>query len=134
MATPRTVDFKAPLCRLSYAKGLFVAERYQGDPNATLKFTPSFIWPNKDKAFFEPYILEVLKQMDKGVERFKTDMDALKAGFKEKAVISDAQVQNLSLDEQVGELTRMLAGLDASESGRAHAEELLAAAASSKGT
>jgi DNA repair protein RecN (Recombination protein N) len=35
---------------------------------------------------------------------------------------------------RVAELTRMLAGLDASESGRAHAEELLAAATSSKGT
>ena len=34
---------------------------------------------------------------------------------------------------RVGELTRMLAGLADSESGRAHAEELLAAAASSKG-
>ncbi len=34
---------------------------------------------------------------------------------------------------RVAELTRMLAGLDASESGRAHAEELLASAATSKG-
>ena len=34
---------------------------------------------------------------------------------------------------RVAELTRMLAGLDDSESGRAHAEELLASAASSKG-
>ena len=33
---------------------------------------------------------------------------------------------------RVAELTRMLAGLDASESGRAHAEELLASAATSK--
>ena len=35
-----------------------------------------------------------------GVNRFKTDMDALKAGFKTNPVITDAQVQNLSLDEQ----------------------------------
>jgi DNA repair protein RecN (Recombination protein N) len=33
----------------------------------------------------------------------------------------------------VAELTRMLAGLDESESGRAHAEELIAAATDAKG-
>ncbi len=38
----------------------------------------------------------------KGVERFKTDMDALKAGLKDNPVISDAQVQNLGLDEPAG--------------------------------
>ncbi|HEX4049152.1 MAG TPA: hypothetical protein VH309_15000, partial [Elusimicrobiota bacterium] len=36
----------------------------------------------------------------KGVQRFKTDMDALKAGLKDNPVVGDAQVQNLSLDEQ----------------------------------
>jgi hypothetical protein len=36
----------------------------------------------------------------KGVNRFKTDRDALAAELKGNAVVSDAQVQNLSLDEQ----------------------------------
>jgi DNA repair protein RecN (Recombination protein N) len=41
-------------------------------------------------------------------------------------------VTALDADGRIGELTRMLAGLEQSESGRAHAEELLATAAEAK--
>jgi DNA repair protein RecN (Recombination protein N) len=39
-----------------------------------------------------------------------------------------SRVRTLDEDERVGELARMLAGLDETDTGRAHAEELLAAA------
>jgi DNA repair protein RecN (Recombination protein N) len=39
-----------------------------------------------------------------------------------------SRVRTLGEDERVGELARMLAGLDDTDTGRAHAEELLAAA------
>ncbi len=41
-------------------------------------------------------------------------------------------VRALDADERIGELARMLAGLDDTETGRAHAEELLAAAAQAR--
>jgi DNA repair protein RecN (Recombination protein N) len=46
--------------------------------------------------------------------------------------VTRAGVRALDDGDRVGELTRMLAGLDGSESGRAHAEELLAAATAAR--
>ena len=50
----------------------------------------------------------------------------------DKARVADgparSRVRTLAEDERVGELARMLAGLDETDTGRAHAEELLAAA------
>jgi DNA repair protein RecN (Recombination protein N) len=50
----------------------------------------------------------------------------------DKARVADgparSRVRTLDEDERVGELARMLAGLDETDTGRAHAEELLAAA------
>ena len=43
--------------------------------------------------------------------------------------VADSGVRRLSSEERVSELARMLAGLEETETGRAHAEELLAAAA-----
>lgn len=45
---------------------------------------------------------------------------------------ADSAVRSLSIDERVGELARMLAGLGDTETGRAHAEELLKTARSAK--
>ena len=71
MASIHSAEFKTPLSRLSYAKGLFVPGTYQNDPKATPKFNPTLIFPIKEKLFFEPFLMEVLKQMPKGIERFK---------------------------------------------------------------
>ncbi len=46
--------------------------------------------------------------------------------------VTRSGVKNLKQDERVRELARMLAGMDGTETGRAHAEELLAVAAADK--
>lgn len=74
MASPRTELFKTPICRLSYAQGLFKPGTYGDDKDAKPKFNPSFIFEDKDKPFFEPYLLEVLKEMKDGVKRFKEEL------------------------------------------------------------
>jgi len=46
--------------------------------------------------------------------------------------VTRSGVKNLSQAERVNELARMLAGMDDTETGRAHAEELLATAEKAK--
>lgn len=74
MASPRTELFKGPFCRLMYAKGLFTPGTYGNDKDAKPKFNPSFVFEDKDKPFFEPYLMEVLKEMTDGVKRFKAEL------------------------------------------------------------
>lgn len=91
MSENRTELFRTPLCRLLFAKGLFTTGTYQNDPKATPKYNPTFIFPNKDKKFFEPKLLEVLNKMPDGLKRFKNELirnpllagDGKEAKFKE---------------------------------------------------
>jgi DNA repair protein RecN (Recombination protein N) len=54
------------------------------------------------------------------------------AGAGAPGLVTRSDVRTLEDADRVRELARMLAGLDGSELGRAHAEELLAAAAADK--
>ncbi|RZT85523.1 DNA replication and repair protein RecN [Pseudonocardia sediminis] len=58
------------------------------------------------------------------------------AGGKEPgtAAVTRSNVRRLAEGDRIGELARMLAGLDETDTGRAHAEELLAAASSHRET
>ena len=45
MANGRSEDFRTPLCRLSYAQGLFKPRQAPGEDNAKLKFGATLIFP-----------------------------------------------------------------------------------------
>lgn len=71
MAKARTPDFKTPMCRLSYANGLFKARsQEEGKPP---KFGATLIFPNSARAELEKHVAEtiVAEWGDKGIEMAK---------------------------------------------------------------
>ena len=93
-----TVLFKTPMCRLMYAKGLFVASAYQNDEKALKKFTPSFIFPVTDKPLLEKYVLEVLIKMPKGLERAKAGL------IRSPILAGDGKEARFEKGEHMGEI------------------------------
>jgi hypothetical protein len=71
MAMSRSEDFKTPLCRLSYAGGLFKARAaVEGAPK---KFGATLIFPKSARAEMEKHVAAVIKAewKDAGIERAK---------------------------------------------------------------
>jgi hypothetical protein len=70
-ANPRSKTFKTPLCRLSFAGGLFKAK--QVNNQGAVKFSATLIFPLVDRKILEPYVREVIveKWGEKGLEKAK---------------------------------------------------------------
>lgn len=74
MANAQSAEFKTPMCRLSYAAGLYRASQVNGQ--GATKFTCTLIFDNADKKIFLPYMQEVIVAQwgDKGLARAKTGL------------------------------------------------------------
>lgn len=71
MAMARSMDFQTPMCRLSYARSLFVARAaVEGSPK---RYSATLIFPKADRPALEKYVLEVITTEwgPKGVEKAK---------------------------------------------------------------
>src|ERR1700757_973305 len=70
MAMFRSEDFKSPLCRLSYAFGLFKVRAVKGE---SPKFGATLIFDKKDRPLLEQYVRETIlgEWKEKGLERAK---------------------------------------------------------------
>lgn len=68
MSRARSADFKTPLCRLSFAQGLYRPKGVNGGPE---KFGCTLIFPKADRKILEPYVAQVIKDewKDAGLER-----------------------------------------------------------------
>lgn len=74
MAKARSEEFKSPVCRLSYASGLFKAKAISEGGREI--YTATLIFPKADRAALEKYVADVIKAEwgDKGFERARAGL------------------------------------------------------------
>jgi hypothetical protein len=94
MARARSQDFKTPLCRLSFAQGLYkISEK-------TNKYGCTLIFPKADRKILEPYVAQVIKEewKEPGLER------ARKGLIKSPFLVDTGDGKSPARNKQTGEL------------------------------